>query len=185
MANPLFNSVLPERLASRGVTIDTTLKVEQLSRIAAIIEQELASLDGADSATNWRQYPVEIKLAFQWADGRAGFVQSEGEVSTTIVAVCQRCLKPFEMPLWASLDLLYVAPEIEVAGDGHLEVWELEEEFLRPLDVVEEALVLAIPFAPMHQKAKECSSLAEFEVEAKPDVQNPFAGLKQQMQDQD
>ncbi len=185
MANPLFDRVLPERLASRGVTIDTTLKIAQLSRIAAIIEDEMAGEDGATSASNWSELPVQIKLAFRWADERECLVQSEGEVSTSIVALCQRCLKPFEMPLWASLDLLYVEPDVEVATESSFEVWELEEEFLRPLDVVEEALVLAIPFVPMHQSTKDCTSLVETAVKEKPDVQNPFAGLKQQMQDKD
>ena len=185
MANPLFESVLPERLASGSVTIDTTLEVAQLSRIAAIIEQDMAGKEGAESSMNWRQLPVTIKLRFQWADERESFVQSEGEVSTTIVAVCQRCLEQFEMPLRASLDFLYARPEVEVASDGNIDVWDLDEDFLRPLDVVEEALVLAIPFAPKHQRVKDCPLLAELTDEGEPDVQNPFAGLKQQMQDQD
>lgn len=185
MADPLFDRFLPERLASQGVTVDLTLKLGQLGDIADIIAEDLAGCEAEFGLEDWRDSPVAIKLSFGWADQRESVVMSKGEVKTSIPAICQRCLKPFALPLWASLDLLYAKADEEVEGDGGVEIWELEEDLLRPLDVVEEALVLAIPFAPMHQEARICEPLAEASGEADAEMQSPFAGLREQLQDKD
>lgn len=185
MANPLFDRCSPERLASQGVTIATALKLGQLGRIAEIIAEELAGNEANDGLAGWRELPVAIRLSFDWADQREHVVLSRGEVDTRVPAICQRCLKAFALPLWAPLDLLYAKADEDLEGDGGLEVWELEEDLLRPLDVVEEALILAMPFSPKHQKLEDCQPLAVAEGEPADDLHNPFAGLKDQMQERD
>jgi uncharacterized metal-binding protein YceD (DUF177 family) len=183
MADPLFDRFLPERLASQGVAVDLTLKLGQLARIAEIIADDLAGYEAEFDLEGWRDLPVAIRLSFGWADQRESVVMSKGEVETSVPAICQRCLKPFALPLWASLDLLYAKANDDVEGDGGIEVWELEDDLLRPLDVVEEALILAIPFSPTHQEARDCEPLAGTGPEGEAEMQSPFAGLREQLQD--
>ena len=38
-------------------------------------------------------------------------------------------------------------------------VWELDEPQLRPIDVIDELLVMAMPFSAMHDDAKQCTLL--------------------------
>ena len=63
---------------------------------------------------------------------------------------------------------------------GEYEVWELTEETLRPLDLVEEGLIMAMPFSAMHTDSVDCSRL-EMKTESEQKTTMPFADLKSQM----
>ena len=111
------------------------------------------------------------------------FLQSDqenslkGRVETSVPAVCQRCLGAMRLPLQLQLDLLLAAGE---AGDGQ-EVWELEDETVRPLDVIEESMIMAMPLAAMHRQGERCDApqrTAETPSESKV---RPFADLKAQL----
>ena len=63
-------------------------------------------------------------------------------------------------------------------------IWELQEEALRPQDIVEELLIMAMPFSAMHDTIADCKAfeLAELSAEANDEkVLRPFASLRMQM----
>ena len=85
------------------------------------------------------------------------------------------------MPLAVDLDLLLVDGQGQDLGDDGREVWELEDRLLRPLDVIQETLIMALPFSAMHEKAEHCDALAAEKQEDVPEMLRPFADLKNKM----
>ena len=85
------------------------------------------------------------------------------------------------MPL--AVDLRLLLGDVESAGvsDEDLEIWELEEDTFRPLDLVEEALIMAMPYAAMHVDDDVCRGPGE-KVSEPGDKTRPFAALKAQME---
>ncbi len=183
MASSLTQRVTPAELADRQQVIETKENIDSFPRLAAIIEADLATTSGP--LAKWRQFPVRITLRFGWADTRRGFVTLTGEVETRMAGLCQRCLQPFEYPVCEGLKLLLARPDdpIEMAPDTapDSEVWELDEEWLRPIDIVEEALIMALPLVARHENSCQ-PHLAEPKPELS-DKEKPFADLRSQMQD--
>ncbi|MFZ0788766.1 MAG: YceD family protein [Chromatiaceae bacterium] len=100
----------------------------------------------------------------------------------TIRLVCQRCLGAVSVPLDAPVALALVrdAAQAEALPD-HLDPMEVEEGRIRPLDLVEDELLLAIPQVPMHPPGR-CAELYEPAADADqgvevPGPENPFAVL--------
>ena len=73
--------------------------------------------------------------------------------------------------------------EVEQDVDGYddYEVWELEEALLRPQDIVEELLIMAMPFSAMHSELAACKSLSTAKEDGEEDMTTPFAALREQM----
>lgn len=181
MANPLLARAAPELLARRGQAIDIVEHVSTFARLAEIVAGDHASLEAAQVPPRWRERPVTVELAFAWADVAERVPRVEGRASTTVPMTCQRCLECCEISLVADIALLLLpAGEGRAAGEA-LEVWELEEETLRPLELVEEALVMALPFAAKHADTAECAALAAVPAEERTDTVRPFAGLKDKL----
>ena len=108
----------------------------------------------------------------------------EGQVGVTIHAVCQRCLGVVEMPLEAELRLLLGGGTADAADDDQYEIWALDEDTLRPLDLIEEALIMAIPLTVLHVDDAVCKQPAAI-AEAAKETTHPFAMLKSQMEQED
>jgi uncharacterized protein len=78
---------------------------------------------------------------------------------------CQRCLADFEWPIEQRTELLLARSEDELAAldaDSDSEV-VLAGSPIDPLALVEDELVLALPFAPMHREGA-CAIPADSEV---------------------
>lgn len=181
MANPLFDRASPKDLASRGQVIEVTVKLEDVGRLAEIVAEDLATLPRAKRPREWRAAPVNIRLGFAFLDVRGKIPRLSCSIDTTIAAVCQRCLLPMELPLITTLDLLLLTAADDVAGLDEFEVWEIEEDEVRPLDIVEEALVMALPAAAMHTTSELCRPLDADASGEKKDIVRPFADLRSQM----
>jgi len=182
MANPLLDRVPPEDLADCGQVIETEEKIKNLTRLVEIIEADLAAVPAQLVPAKWRTAPVGIKLVFSWADGREEIPALQGRVAAAIAAVCQRCLEPCEIAVEIDLNMLLLralprSKDVE-SGFPDGEVWELAEDTIRPLDIVEEALIMALPLSPVHSSQDLCGPLADNVVSEKPDIVRPFAGLK-------
>ena len=79
--------------------------------------------------------------------------------------------------------LLRESSQLKTAESGFsgFEVWELAEDAVRPLDIVEEALIMALPLSPLHKSRDLCGPLADNVVQEKTGTVRPFADLKSQM----
>ena len=183
MGNPLTDRVSLRELAKRGQVIDINDDIAALGRFVGIVEDEFKALEPVEIPQNWRQLPVSIKLRFHWADTRRQYPAAEGEVSVTAPLVCQRCLRPFEYSLVVPLRLLFAGADAGAVSESEYEVWELEEDLVRPLDIVEEALVMALPLAAVHDSSVDCMAPSQAEQEDRTENVRPFADLRSQMQD--
>lgn len=187
MGNLLRDRRAPSELAVSGQVIEFREKINDFSRLAAIVEGDLETLDAARMPPDWRDAAISGRLTFGFADAQSGLGAEgavpmlQGRVAATLDAVCQRCLEPFQLPLAAELRLLFAEDaSAGIAGDG-FEVWELEEDKLRLLDLVEEALIMALPLAAMHVDDTVCHEPGA--LEEKPGKKlRPFADLKSQME---
>lgn len=112
------------------------------------------------------------------AHGRAWLaVQARGEVMLT----CQRCLRPFSwqadvanrLRLVDSQAELDAADALEASGQGEDVDHLLATERLAPLALVEDELILAMPYAPRHA---HCQGPGEPEAQER--ESSPFAVLR-------
>jgi uncharacterized metal-binding protein YceD (DUF177 family) len=181
MGNTLRDRRTPLELAASGQVIEFSEKIFDFERLAAIVQGDLESLDPDKLPSGWRDSLVSGRLSFSFADAQNKLPMLEGRVTATPDAVCQRCLEPFEMPLAADLRLLLGDDESTGMGDDDLEIWELNEDTFRPLDLVEEALIMAMPYAAMHVDDDICRGPGE-KVSEPGDNTRPFAALKAQME---
>jgi hypothetical protein len=183
MANPLTDRAPPAQLAASGQVIETKRKLSDLHHLRETVEADLAGLASRQMPKKWRHAPIDIRLAFGWADARQQIPALEGQISAKIDAVCQRCLEPFELSLNAQLKLLLLIPGGEAAAFEEYEIWETAEDTVRPLDIVDEALIMVMPYSPAHDDAAMCGPLAEKLQSEESRMVRPFADLKAQMRE--
>ena len=183
MGNPLRVRRPVAELAARGQVIEIAEKIGSFKQLAGIVEADLATLDPDKIPDDWRDSLVTGRLVFGFADAQMQVASLEGEVATTVDAVCQRCLEPFRYSLSAELRLLPTTEGQGVSAGGDFEPWELDEEVICPADIVEEVLIMAMPLSAMHETAEACGGYepAEEQVEQ---TTRPFAALRTQL-DQD
>ena len=181
MSNQLLDHVLPHKLAERGQVIDCKVEIRDLGRLAGIVESDLAALPVGERPANWRRSPVSIRLSFGFAEASAAVPMVKGEVSTTMEAVCQRCLQACSLPLKATIEYLLVPYKDQAAKYNEYEIWELTEKTLLPMDIVEEVLLMAMPFPALHELTDQCGKLAQEFMPEPADTARPFAGLKAQL----
>jgi uncharacterized protein len=181
MGNPLRDRRTPQEFAANRQVIDFENKISDFERLAEIVATDLSALNADRMPSGWRDRKISGQLSFGFADAQQGLPQLEGRVSATVDAVCQRCLEPCELELSADLRLLFAGEETQAADESGFEVWELEEETLRPLDIVDEALVMAVPLAVLHEDDETCRA-PDKAVEERRDTIRPFAALKAQME---
>lgn len=184
MANTLRDRRTAADWAAAGQVIEIAEKLEGFEQLASIVEADLAALDAGKIPGRWRESPIVGALEFGFADARRALPRVRCRVGATLDAVCQRCLEGFELTVDAEADLLLLGVEEVVEGYEDHEVWELEESKLRPLDIVEELLIMALPFSAMHVDLDSCTALTG-EPDVKETSTTPFAALRAQMtQDQ-
>ena len=179
MGNLLRDRRSPSDLASSSQVIEFTEKLGDFGRLAGIVRADLDRLDPDTLPRNWRAAPVAGRLSFGFADAQERLAALEGRVAVTLDTVCQRCLRPMRLPLAVELRLVFASGANPIDGEGY-EVWELDEEGLRPMDLVEETLIMALPLAARHGPGQACDG-APIAVDEAGDTVRPFASLKEQM----
>ena len=131
------------RLARERGAIEGSVDAHELPRVADLLSDGPASIE-------WR-----IEGTADPSDRPALRITLKGAVTL----VCQRCLADFEWPIDQSTEVLLARDEAELAAfdaDSSLEV-VLAAGAIDPLTLVEDELVLALPFAPRHPDG-DCDS---------------------------
>jgi uncharacterized protein len=180
MGSPLRDRRPLAELADRRQVIEITEKVGDFQRLTRIVEADLAALDPAKLPRGWRDSAVTGRLEFGFLDAQERLVVLEGEVAAIIDAVCQRCLEPFRLELASELHLLPMVARESSFADETLEVWELDDDTICPAEVVEEALIMAMPLAAMHEDPAACGEIDKASSDER-QTTRPFAGLKSQL----
>jgi uncharacterized protein len=184
MANPLRDRRTAADWAAAGQVIEIAEKLGGFQQLESIVGADLAALDVAKMPRQWRDSLIAGTLEFGFADARRQLPRVRCKVAASLDAVCQRCLEPFVLTLETEADLLLLGLEETAEGYEDCEVWELEKSMLRPLDIVEELLIMALPFSAMHVDRVSCTALSA-EPEKQKETTTPFAALRAQMtQDQ-
>jgi uncharacterized metal-binding protein YceD (DUF177 family) len=181
MSSHLLDRALPTQLAMSGQVIDCKVNFRDLGRITEVVESDLAALPAGDASTKWRDAPVNIRLAFSFVQLSEAVPAVTGEISTTLEAVCQRCLQACSLPLKASLRYVLVPYKDRANTLDEYETWELTEKTIRPLDIVEEALLMAMPFPALHELTEQCGSIAQEVLPESAETVRPFADLRAQL----
>ena len=131
------------RLARERGIVDGTVDAHALPRVADLLSEGPASVA-------WR---------IQGSTDASGRPALHIELRGSVTLVCQRCLGSFEWPIAQASEVLLARDESELAAldaDSSLEV-VLAQGPTDPLLLVEDELVLALPFAPRHPE-DQCDS---------------------------
>ena len=180
MGNTLRDHRTPSDLAAIGQVIDFKEKISDFEHLAKIVEDDLAALDPAKMPLGWRESVVTGQIQFGESVAHEGLPVLDGRVMANVDAVCQRCLNALQVPLDVELKLLFSDSDKSDDRCGDYDVWELEGETLRPLDLIEEALIMALPLAAKHSESAVCKRLGVDEDGAQRTA-TPFEDLKARM----
>jgi uncharacterized protein len=178
MGNPLQDRRTAAELASIGQVIEINEKIGSFDNLSEIVEADLAALDAEKIPPGWRDSIVRGELQFGFEVAADGFPTVSGSASAEVDVVCQRCMEPFRMVLNIEPKLLLVGQQESAEEFEDYEVWEFQEEALRPQDIVEELLIMAMPFSATHDNMADCKA---FSSEDETDMRRPFAELASQM----
>ncbi len=181
MGNPLCERRSAAEWSAGSQVIEIAEKISNFEQLARIIEADLAALDADKIPAAWREAVVTGQLEFGYADAQRTLPTVSCRAKVTVDAVCQRCLEAFRLPLETEADLLLLALEQEADGYDDYEVWELEETLLQPQDIVEEMLIMALPFSAMHTESTACRALVSGTATSDKEMTTPFAALREQM----
>ncbi len=186
MGDPLRDRCPPRDLAEAQQVIEISEKIGHFDQLVKVMEADLSALDAGKMPANWREYPVTGKLNFGFADAQDEVAALNISLQASVTTVCQRCLQPFELPLSTTLRLLLSGASDKIAERDGYEVWEFAEDAIRPIDIVEEALLMALPLSAMHENIDECVEIeAEIEAETVDEgMTTPFAALRTLMDDE-
>jgi uncharacterized protein len=188
MPNPLLDRSSPAELADLGQVVEKQVKLQSFSGLTEVLAADLSPLGPEEVPQEWRQTPVAIRLKFGWVDRGRRFPALEGRVVARVPAVCQRCLGPIQLELDEELKLLLAGADEAGSAEGasgDYDVWEIDEATIRPLDILEEALIMAMPLSALHGPGEGCDA-PDDAVPAVSDVTiRPFAGLRSTMSDRE
>jgi len=151
------------RLAARGATLAGELDVTQDPRVA----DRLAPNAG----------PAKVAWTIEGNRDGLGRPMLTVTVQGSLAVVCQRCLRGFDVRLNQRSELLLAHDEPELA---RLDTEEREVVLAAaPLDaaaLIEDELLLSLPYAPMH-KESECAAAAPEAVRREQRGSSSFANL--------
>lgn len=156
----------PRTLAGREATLEGELPVKSLPRLAAMLSGGM--------------HDDFVRVRMNFHAGAKKLVLIGGNIDARLTLQCQRCLEPVSVPVRSEFRLaLSDMPGEEEIPRGFEPLEEVGEGIV-PADIVEEELLLALPFAATHASPSDCGELASRVSEAKPAAtsKHPFAVLK-------
>lgn len=132
-----------------------------------------------------------VRYELHFAPEREGRVRITGHLGAELDAICQRCLQPFRLPLEVDVNVSVADSPLPATHPGtkvDREAPEPDEADVDGLgslaDLVEEELLLAIPFLPRHD-VSDCPAAGrqtENEPREEGESRRPFAGLREALQ---
>lgn len=166
--------------AALGQAIEFHEKISGFEQLASIVRGDLAALEADKMPPDWADSVVAGALEFGFADAQRSVPTVRCAATVTVDAICQRCLEAFRLPLETEAELLLLEPQETAQWYEDREVWELDGKTLRPRDIVEELLIMALPFSAMHVDSASCSALLA-SADNSEELKTPFAALRAQM----
>jgi len=143
------------------------------------------ALAGLERVTPLLASPAgELQVVMRLGREPDGTYCLSGSIRGNLVLQCQRCLEDLPRTLDVEFRLGLVRSQEAAARLAHgYEPLLVTAEPARIADIVSDEVLLALPFAPVHENADECHGLyREYQPSADAQRENPFAvlaGLKQ------
>jgi len=167
-----MNQPLHHRLPSRELAAGLRTLAGRIdaSGLAPRLAEALASEHPAGT--------VDYELAF--APGPGEGVAVTGRLKARLEATCQRCLRPFMLNLEVPVEVLLEVPEALRAEEDGPE-WDAAGAVGSLGELIEEELLLELPFLPRHPH-RDCApagGVSGTEATLGEDRQRPFAGLRE------
>jgi uncharacterized protein len=134
-----------EALAGREVTLSGELDLGKLPRLLGLLHSEVGS----------------VRAALRFRQRRDGWLGTEIDLQVSVELKCQRCLEPFRHEAEGHADVV-LADGAALPGtvpEG-FEPFELEGGRLKPAELIEDELIVAMPLVPKHARIEDCGSLA-------------------------
>lgn len=147
--------------ARKGLAIRDTIALSQFPRLSGVLTTSEGTLDYRLQGSAGPQGKPHLRL------------QLEGDVQLT----CQRCLEPLNYRVEVDTDFTLVPDESMIPSaeaEEELEDYLVAGPPIQVADLLEDELLLALPFAPKH--AEECAEKAGLVM--KTEKPSPFAVLK-------
>jgi len=130
---------------------------------------------------------IEVEVVF-YRHPELGFPAFDLSLKTVLVLRCQRSLKAFDFPVETSVTGVFVET-LSIAEDvpETIEVYELEEEKISLVSLIEEELLLSIPMVPIddssvmaYENTEQPTEppLDDSEIDESEKAINPIAALK-------
>jgi uncharacterized protein len=165
MSADLPESVDVWRMVAQGRCFEGSLPLKSMPRLAE-------SLTGTDGS-------VRFSMTFGRDDFGIGFVAVQADGALPLR--CQRTLESFGWPLRLDTRLGLIRKEEDEAGlpPGY-EPLLVQESEIRPADVIEDELILALPLVPMSPRGdgeRDEEEVVWSSETSKPEKPNPFAAL--------
>ena len=157
-------AIEPFKWADRTTQVVVDVPLAKFSRLAA----DLVHTNGT----------VKLDCRFERDTQHVAYLR--GEASTVVTLICQRCLEPMELLVHATIDLALLHKEEHAERlPEDADYLVVEEQDVVLAEIIEDELLLNIPFTPMHD---DCDSLSfeqpeEQTVAIEPVKENPFLVL--------
>lgn len=168
-STPLPKQVDIRKLVAADTTIDAREPLASFQRLGAMLE----SVDGN----------VEVHLHFFIDEQRVRRI--DGAVQAQVMVICQRCMQPLSIPLDSQFAAAVVWSDDEaISLPRHLDPYIVGEEPQDVRDLVEDELIISLPFVSYHAPgqcgAAGYTAASEPEPAAAAEVkENPFKVLEQ------
>lgn len=120
-----------------------------------------------------------VRFSLKLGRDTEGRVILSGALQAVLILECQRCLRPMELPMTIELNMALVSGAGEAGAlPERYEPLYIENRLIRPLELIEDELLLALPLIPRHG-AMNCVNPALLEDSSPRGEQapNPFAAL--------
>lgn len=139
MRQQIPKSIDPYRFAHNGQEIIGKIDVADLPRLQDVVH--------ADAG--------EISIRLRFEIDVIGTPVVEGDFSTELTLICERCTEPMQLPMNVHCELAMVRHEHFIQGlDEEYEPWIVEPGIdIDPASLIEDELMLALPIVPRHAHA--------------------------------
>lgn len=171
---PMFDEPLPKqadlrKLTSRQASFKSQIAVKELSRLAGAVHEG--------------QGLIDVDLHCGVDEQRIRYLQ--GTVHCTAPVICQRCLAPVEIQFGSemALGIVWTDDQAKLLPESLDPLVLAEDELVDLNEIVEEELLLSLPFVSFHEVG-ECEGLQHYESVDKAYIapvekENPFKVLEQ------
>lgn len=141
-------------------------------------ELDLHAMQRLSSLLNTASGRVKVRIKAGIDEGDVRFLR--GDLDTVVELICQRCLTPMALALKVAFRLGLVHTEAEALNlPNDYDPVYVPNEGLTTSELIEDELILALPFAPCHADQSQCEANG-YTAPDKPSTTskpNPFALL--------